>query len=76
MQSPEEAQAVVELKAKIAAEQIRAWNYLRSLNRMDTRQLTDCGYRNGNAEAMRKAFNDSVDRVNKLELAFLRAYPD
>jgi ABC-type oligopeptide transport system ATPase subunit len=53
------------------------FDYLRTLDRATPEELTYSGYRNmTNAEAMRKAYQNAVESIDKLTREHVRKYPD
>jgi flagellar biosynthesis/type III secretory pathway chaperone len=65
------------LKQKIREAKLSLFDYLRSLDRMTSEQLRDCGHGGKtNAEAMRDHFKRVQKEIEKLRDAHVRKYPD
>lgn len=73
---PGEQEALDATKAKVAELRENAFSYMRELDRMDATSLAHSGYRNGNADAVHRAFKSALKDIDKVWADFLRKYPD
>lgn len=74
--TPEEQADLEKLKADIQQEKLQTWTLMKEMLTMDIAQLAACGHRNGNAQAVFDTMKGSLHRVQQLEKAFLKKWPD
>lgn len=72
----QEQKDLAELASVSRELKIRLFDYLVHLDRYNEKELEMSGYRNGNAEAMRKAFQNTQRDIKKLIDNHLKKYPD
>ena len=72
-----ESEASKKLREDSNALKVSCFNLLKILNTATPEELTRVGYRGmTNAEAMRVAFQHYIEQYKKLEMDFLKQFPD
>ena len=72
----QEAKDLEIMKAAVTKEKVAFYDYAQSLSVMTELELSHCGYRNGNAEAILKAMAHFQKTIKKLHTDYLKKYPD
>ena len=73
---PGEQEALNATKAKVAEKRESILGWMRELDRMDDASLASCGYRNGKADAIYRAFKSGQKEIDKLWADFVKRFPD